>query len=259
MPPSSPLLQVAVAAAHDEGHEGVQRTLQRFRRDFHTPAARRLVQDYIRACLVCQRNKTEKLHPAGLLQLLQIPADVWSEVSMDFMEGLPKVGGKSVILTVVDRFSKAAHFIPLGHLYSAETVASAFFGEIVRLHGVPTSIVSDRDPVFTSAFWKALFSATGSKLQMSSAFHPQSDGQSEAANKVIAMYLRCSTGDRPRQWLQWLPWAEYVYNTAYNTVLGDTPFKVVYGREVVAVINPVAVRLALPPRARIHDVVHVSF
>ena len=117
---------------------------------------------------------------------------------MDFMEGLPKVGGKSVIMTVVDRFSKSAHFIPLGHPYTAETVARAFFGEVVRLHGIPTSIVSDRDPVFTSAFWQALFSATGTKLQMSSAFHPQSDGQSEVANKIIAMYLRCFTGDRPR-------------------------------------------------------------
>jgi len=154
---------------------------------------------------------------------------------MDFVEGLPKVGGKSVILTVVDRFSKYAHFIALAHPYSAETVARVFFTEIVRLHGVPSSIVSDRDPVFTSSFWQALFALMGTKLQLSSAFHPQSDGQSEAVNKTIGMYLRCLTGDRPRQWLRWLPWAEYVYNTSFHSIIRDTPFRVVYGRDPPAI------------------------
>jgi hypothetical protein len=134
-------------------------------------------------------------------------------------------------LTVVDRFSKYAHFLPLAHPYTVESVARVFFAEIVRLHGVPQSIVSARDPVFTSAFWRALMAATGSKLQMSTAFHPQSDGQSEAANKVITMYLRCFTGDRPKQWIRWLPWAEYIYNTAYQVSTKTTPFSIVYGRE----------------------------
>lgn len=92
-------------------------------------------------------------------------------------------------------------------------------------------MVSDRDPVFTSTFWRELMQLMGTKLHMTTAFHPQSDGESEAANRVIIMYLRCFTGDRPRQWLQWLPWAEYVYNTAYQTSLRDTPFRVVYGRD----------------------------
>ena len=94
-----------------------------------------------------------------------------------------------MILTVVDRFSKYAHFIPLAHPYSAESVADAFFSEIVHLHGLPVSIVSDRDPVFTSTFWQSLFRTMGIKLNMSTAFHPQSDEQSEAVNKVITMYL----------------------------------------------------------------------
>ena len=96
---------------------------------------------------------------------------------------------------------------------------------------MPRSIVSNRDPVFTSLFWRELMRLMGTKLHMSSAFHPQSDGQTEAANRVIIMYLRCFTGDRPRQWLRWLPWAEYVYNTAYQTSLRETPFCVVYGRD----------------------------
>eukprot|EP00267_Zea_mays_P046571 XP_020398954.1 uncharacterized protein LOC109942005 [Zea mays] len=149
---------------------------------------------------------------------------------LDFVEALPRVNGKMVILSVVDRFSKYCHFIPLAHSYTAETVAQAFFTDIVRLHGVPQSIVSDRDPVFTSTFWQELMRLMGTKLHMTSAFHPQSDGQTEAANRVIVMYLRCFTGDRPRQWLRWLPWAEYTYNTVYQTSLRDTPFRVVYGR-----------------------------
>jgi hypothetical protein len=231
IPANFPFLPVILAAVHDDNHEGIQRTLHRLHRDFHVPSARKIVQDYVRACVVCQKNKTELMQPGGLLQPLPVPSAVWQHISMDFVEGLPKVAGKSVILTVVDRLSKYAHFIPLGHPYTAESVARAFFGEIVRLHGLPESIVSDRDPVFTSAFWHSLFTASGSTLLLSSAFHPQTDGQTEAVNKAVGMYLRCLTGDRPRQWLRWLPWAEYIYNTAFHTALKETPFKLVYGRD----------------------------
>jgi hypothetical protein len=149
---------------------------------------------------------------------------------MDFIEGLPKVDGKSVILTVVDRFSKYAHFIPLGHPYTAASVARAFFDGIVQLHEFPTSIVSDRDPVFTGNVWRDLFKLAGVTLRMSTAFHPQTNGQSEVVNKIIAMYLRCITGDRPRAWVDWFSWAEYCYNTSFHSALRATPFEVVYGR-----------------------------
>ena len=231
IPPTSPLLQEVLAAVHEDGHEGVQRTLHRLRRDFHFPDMRRVVQNFVRACDTCQRYKSEHLHPAGLLLPLPVPSGVWSDLGLDFVEALPRVGGKSVILTVVDRFSKYCHFIPLAHPYTAESVAQAFFADMVRLHGVPQSLVSDRDVVFTSTFWRALMRLMSTNLHMTTAFHPQSDGQTEAANRVIVMYLRCFTGDRPRQWVRWLPWAEYVYNTAYQTSLRDTPFRVVYGRD----------------------------
>jgi hypothetical protein len=106
---------------------------------------------------------------------------------------------------VIDRFSKYGHFIPLGHPYTATTVAWAFFDNIVRLHDIPCSIISDQDPVFTSQFWREHFQLVGDKLQFSSAFHPQSDGQSEVANKVITMLLRCLSGDHSCDWLRWLP------------------------------------------------------
>lgn len=128
---------------------------------------------------------------------------------MDFVEGFPRAGGKTVVLTMVDRFSKYAHFIAIRHPYTASSVTRAFFDDIVRLHGLPCSIVSDHDTIFTSLFWTELFKLVGVKLNMSSAFHPQSDGQSEVVNRVITMYLRCLAGDRLKSWLQWLPWAEY--------------------------------------------------
>jgi len=172
IPPASPLLQEIVAAVHNDGHEGIHRTLHRLRRDFHFPNMRALVQEFVKACVTCQQYKADHLQPAGLLQPLPVPSAVWADLGIDFIEVLPKVQGKTVILSVVDRFSKYCHFIPLAHPYTAESVASAFFADIVRLHGVPQSITSDRDPVFTSAFWQELMRLTGTKLYMSSAFHP---------------------------------------------------------------------------------------
>jgi hypothetical protein len=200
--PSSPSKPALLELAHGTGHEGVHKTLHRLRADFHTPHDRVLVQDFVRACVVCQHNKGNHLQPGGLLQPLEVPSTVWADVAMDFVEALPRVNGKSVILTMVDRFSKSAHFIALSHPYTTTSVARVFFAEIVRLHGIPSSIVSDRDPVFTSSFWRELFRLAGVMLQFTSAFHPQSDGQSEATNKIISMYLRCLTGDRPCNWLE---------------------------------------------------------
>jgi hypothetical protein len=205
MPSSASAWPQVLAHVHGVSHEGVQKTLQRLRTSFSTPGDNKLVREYIKGCSVCQRNKTEHLHPAGLLQLLPVPSSVWTDIAMDFIEGFPKVGDKLVILTVVDRFSKFAHFIPLGHPYSAVSVAKAFFNNIVRLHGFLASIVNDRDPVFTSHLWTELFHLSRTRLCTSSAFHPQTDGQSEVTNKIITIYLRCLASDRPRSWLRWLP------------------------------------------------------
>jgi hypothetical protein len=230
MPSSATTWHQVLTHAHGIGHEGVQKTLQRLCTSFSTPGDDKLVREFIRGCSVCQRNKTEHLHPAGLLHPLAVPSLVWSDIAMDFVEGFPKVGSKSVILTIVERFSKFAHFIPLGHPYSVASVGKAFFDNIVRLHGFPSSIVSDRDLVFTSHLWTELFCLLGTRLCVSSAFHLQTDGQSEVTNKIITIYLRCLAGDRPRSWLQWLPWAEFCYNTSLQSALKTTPFEVVYGR-----------------------------
>jgi hypothetical protein len=132
------------------GHMGTQKTYSRLKKEFYWPGMRQRVREFIRECDICQRNKTENIHPAGLLQPLPISNQHGIEVSMDFIEGLPVSQGKDVILVVVDRLSKYAHFIPLNHPYTANSVAKLFLDHIFKLHGLPNSIVSDRDPVFTS-------------------------------------------------------------------------------------------------------------
>jgi len=144
----------------------------------------------------------ENLHPVGLLHPLPIPTHTWAAVSMDFIEGLPISQGNNVIMVVIDRLSKYAHFIPLAHPYTTRSIAKLFLDNI--FNGLPTSIFSNRDRVFTSNFWRELFRISGTDLLMSSTYHPQTDGQSEVMNKGLEGYLRSFTRDKPKDWMQWL-------------------------------------------------------
>ena len=133
--------------------------------------------------LICQINKSLTLSPAELLIPLEIPDTIWSDVSMDVTDGLPKAARHEVIFVVVDRLSKYTHFLAIKHPYTAKTVVAVFVKEVVKLHGYPRSIVSDRDRVFISNFWNELFQLASTKLQRSSAYHPQTDGQTEVVNR----------------------------------------------------------------------------
>lgn len=168
-----------------------------------------------------------------MLQPVPIPDGPWQEISMDFIEGLSKSEGYSTILVVVGRFTKVSHFLPLKHPFTAASVAKAFLNNIVKLHGLPLVIVSDRDKIFTSAFWKELFRVWGTELHMSTAYHPQIDGQTERVNQCLEMYLRCVVHDFPTKWALWLPQAEFWYNTTYHSSLGCTPYKALYGHDPI--------------------------
>lgn len=139
------------------------------------------------------------------------------ELTMDFIVGLPKSGGVGTIMVVVDCLSNYAHFVGLRHPFTAQVVVAVFVREVVRLHGVPKSIVSDRDNIFMSHFWTKLFHLQGAKLKHSTAYHPQTDGQMEVVNRGIETYLRYFTSDKPKDWYNWLPWAEFWYNSSYHS------------------------------------------
>ena len=149
---------------------------------------------------------------------------------MDFVEGLPKSRGKDSILVVVDRLSKYAHFLALAHPFSAVTVAHLYFEQVFKLHGLPKTKVSDRDNIFLSKFWQELFSLLKVAIHMSSTHHPQSDGQTEVVNRCLEGYLRCMTGEKPKEWVLWLPLAEWWYNSNWHSSAGVTPFEAVYGQ-----------------------------
>ena len=133
------------------------------------------------------------------------------------------------MMVVVDKLSKYANFISVAHTYTAASVAQLFVDHVFKFHGMPASIISDRDPIFMCSFWKEFFKLHESKLCLSLGYHPQTNGQTKIVNKCLETYLRCFTSAQPRKWLQWLSWAEWSYNTSYHTSSKFTPFEVVYG------------------------------
>uniref|UniRef100_A0A2N9FC87 RNA-directed DNA polymerase n=1 Tax=Fagus sylvatica TaxID=28930 RepID=A0A2N9FC87_FAGSY len=191
--PQCNLRQKVLSLIHDSplgGHSGYLKTLQRAKRDWYWQGMKQAIKTYIKNCDTCQRIKTETTKPAGLLQPLSIPYRPWHSISMDFIEGLPTSNRQSVILVVVDRLNKYVHFIPLSHPYTA---------------------------------------AKGIELAMSSAYHPQTDGQTEVVNRSLEQYLRAFASDKPQQWVDWLPLAEFWFNTNYHTSTHTSPFEALYG------------------------------
>ncbi|MCH80642.1 retrotransposon protein, partial [Trifolium medium] len=212
------------------GHSGFYRTYRRIAANVYWIGMKNIIQEFVKACDICQRQKYLTSSPGGLLQPLPIPNRIWEDLSMDFITGLPKSKGYEAIMVIVDRLSKYVHFVPLKHPYTAKTIAEIFVREVVRLHGIPLSIVSDRDPIFMSNFWQELFKLQGTHLKMSTAYHPESDGQTEVVNRCLETYLRCFITDQPKTWANWISWSEYWFNTSYHSATGQTPYEVVYGR-----------------------------
>ncbi|GBG64020.1 hypothetical protein CBR_g40266 [Chara braunii] len=228
VPSTGQLCVRAIAECHDQraaGHLGVFKTLDRLYRHYYWEHHRPFTKEYVRTCRICQEANIPNPPPYGLLQPLPIPTQRWTSVSMDFIGPLrpPTPRGHDAIFVVVCRLTKHAHFLPCKYASSAKDIASLYFNRIAIHHGLPTSIVFDRDPRFTSHFWRGLHEIYGSELRLSSSYHPQSDGQAEVTNKTLGSILKKFV-ENDSDWDLHLAHAEIAYNHAISPATGMSPY-----------------------------------
>uniref|UniRef100_A0A8C6SY85 Gypsy retrotransposon integrase-like protein 1 n=1 Tax=Neogobius melanostomus TaxID=47308 RepID=A0A8C6SY85_9GOBI len=210
-------------------HPGIGRTISLLRRHFWWPTLEKDVREYTFACTVCARSKSSNQSPAGCLRPLPVPSRPWSHIALDFVTGLPVSQGNSVILTIIDRFSKSVHFVALPKLPTALETADLLVKHVVRIHGIPCDIVSDRGPQFISRVWRCFCEALGARVSLSSGFHPQTNGQCERANQDLESTLRCVAAKDPTSWSSHLPWVEYAHNSLSTSATGLSPFECALG------------------------------
>jgi transposase InsO family protein len=224
------LTELIIDHAHNLlGHLGALRTLGYIRRYYWWPTMAKDTSEFCRSCTKCQMTKASNQHPQGLLQPLPVPSKPWESVGMDFLGPFPPSEGFNYLFVVICRLTSMIHLIPTRTTVRASEVAELYHRHVWRLHGLPTSIVSDRDSKFTSAFWKELNAAVGTTLLMSSAYHPQTDGSTERANRTVAQILRSLIKPDQTDWVAKLPSVEFAINSSVSATTGYSPFEVNYG------------------------------
>ncbi|GJX07609.1 reverse transcriptase domain-containing protein [Tanacetum coccineum] len=196
------------------------------------PTMKKDIAVYVSRCLTCLKVKAEHQRPSGLLQQPEIPEWKWERIAMDFVTKLPRTSsGHDAIWVIVDRLTKSAHFLPMREDYKMDRLARLYLNEIIARHGVPISIISDRDSRFTSRFWQSMQEALGTRLDMSTAYHPQTDGQSERTIQTLEDMLRACVLDFGGSWDVHLPLVEFSYNNSYHSSVRCAPFEALYGRK----------------------------
>ena len=212
-------------------HPGGTKMYQDLRSQYYWSGMKRHVGDFVRRCLTCQQVKAEHQKPRGLLQPLEVAKWKWEHVTMDFVTHLQQTPqGHDVVWVIVDRLTKSAHFLVVWMTFTLERFYRLYIREIVRLHGVPVSIVSDRDPRFTEHFWKSFQKAMGTWLTISTSFHPQMDGQSKRTIRVLEDMLQACVLGHKGSWEEHLPLVEFSYNNSYQACIQMALYEALYGR-----------------------------
>ncbi|GJW37442.1 reverse transcriptase domain-containing protein [Tanacetum coccineum] len=213
-------------------HPGSGKMYYDLRDRYWCPRMEKDIAEYVSKCLTCLKVKAKHQRPSGLLQEPEIPVWKWEEIAIDFVTKLPRTSsGHDTIWVIVDRLTKSALFIPMREDYKMERLARLYLNEIVARHGVPISIISDRDSHFTSRFWQSMQEALGTRLDMSAAYHPQTDGQSERSIQTLEDMLRACILYFRGSWDVHLPLVEFLYNNSYHSSVRCAPFEALYGRK----------------------------
>ena len=236
VPADSALRTRILRECHDaptSGHLGKDKTVDSIKRRFYWPRMDADIVSYVIGCDECQRNKPSHQSKIGLLQPLPIPGRPWSQVSLDLITQLPRSKlGNDAIVVFVDKLTKMVHYVATRTDVTAPQLSTIFMREVCRLHGVPDSILSDRDPRFTAHFWRSFWDQLGSKLTMSTAYHPQTDGQTERANRTLEEMLRAYVNWRQSDWDVHLSTLEMAFNTAKQASTGYSPHYLNFGQEM---------------------------
>ncbi|XP_031394177.1 uncharacterized protein LOC116205681 [Punica granatum] len=234
IPDDVELKREILAQAHSSPyamHPGSTKMYYNLKRSYWGYNMKKEIAEFVSKCLVCQQVKAEHQHPSGLLQPLPVPEWKWEKITMDFVSGLPRTRrGHNSIWVIVDKLTKSAHFLPVKTTFCADQLAQLFIKEIVRLHGVPVSIVSDRGSYFTSKYWNSFVTALGTKLNLTTVFHPESDWQSERTIQTLEDMLRACVIEFQGSWDDYLPLMEFAYNNSYQSSIGMAPYESLYGR-----------------------------
>ena len=211
------------------GHPGRFKTQELITRNYWWPLIQSDIKKYINGCEVCQRTKSKRSQPAALLNPNKTPTRPWEIVTVDFIGPLPESQGYNAIMVVVDRFTKGAHFIPTTIEITSLGTAKEFRDHVFVHHGLPRKIISDRGTQFVSAFMTDLFKLLGMAANRSTAYHPQTDGQTERVNQEIEQYLRIFINHRQTNWADWLPMAQFSYNDKIHSSTHYSPFYLNHG------------------------------